>query len=82
MLPIVVVNERIVGLHLQTVAVGGYHGAQKSVLLPNKSKSQRIWYISGSTERTFYAADRLNGFKEILKKSDLGLLYFQHCIQH
>ena len=27
--PIVVVNERIVGLNLQTVAIGGYHGAQE-----------------------------------------------------
>ena len=29
MLPIVVVNERIVGLNLQTVVVGRYHGAQE-----------------------------------------------------
>ena len=27
--PIVVVNERIHGVDLQTVAVGGYHGAQE-----------------------------------------------------
>ena len=27
--PFVVVNERIVGLNLQTVVVGGYHGARE-----------------------------------------------------
>ena len=60
--PFVAVNERIVGLDLSKIAVGGYHGTQKVFYYPISQSLKRIWHISDQTEKTLFPAERLNGF--------------------
>ena len=65
--PIVAVNERIVGLDVPTVAVDGYHAAKEIVRYLVGLGHRRLGHISGPADRTSSAADRLQGFYDILR---------------
>ncbi|MEK9669178.1 MAG: LacI family DNA-binding transcriptional regulator [Deltaproteobacteria bacterium] len=69
--PIVAVNERIVGLDVPTVAVDGYHAAKEIVRYLLGLGHSRLGHISGPADRISSAADRLQGFHDILKESEL-----------
>jgi len=69
--PIVAVNERIIGLDVPTVAVDGFHAAKEVIRYLMGLGHTKIGHISGPSDRTSSAADRLEGYQEIL--SDAGL---------
>ena len=73
--PIVAVNERIVGLDLPTVAIDGYYAAKEIVRYLVGLGHRRLGHISGPADKTSSAADRLQGFHDILEESNLELTW-------
>ena len=66
--PIVAVNMKIVGLDVPTVAIDGYHAAKEIVRYLVGLGHRRLGHISGPADRTSSAADRLQGFHDILEE--------------
>ena len=71
--PIVAVNEKIVGLDLPTVVIDGYYASKEIVRYLVGLGHRRLGYISGPADKTSSAADRLQGFHDILEESNLEL---------
>ena len=73
--PIVEINEKIVGLDLPTVVIDGYYASKEIVRYLVGLGHSRLGHISGPADKTSSAADRLQGFHDILEEPNLELTW-------
>ena len=67
-------STRSLGLDLGTVLIDGYYAAKEIVRYLVGIGHTRLGHISGPADKTSSAADRLQGFHDILEESNLELV--------